>query len=228
MYFSRIRRPISSALSEGNLPIQAGNIYEEHKFIWGLFPFDKEAERDFLYRRLDAEGFQQFFVVSNRKPLESLNSWEIAIKSYKPKIVIGTQLHFNLRVNPVVTKMPEGPGSKKRKREDVYMDALAKNKTVPEAERSTNAEILQACAFQWLSERSEQNGFAVSKGSVIVEGYQRFEITTKKDTNKITMGVIDYSGILTVTDSGLFNRTLCQGLGKSKSFGCGLMMIKKV
>jgi len=129
MYFSRIRRPISSALSEGNLPIQAGNIYEEHKFIWGLFPFDKEAERDFLYRRFDAEGFQQFFVVSNRKPLESLNSWEIAIKSYKPKIVIGTQLHFNLRVNPVVTKMPEGPGSKKRKREDVYMDALAKNKT---------------------------------------------------------------------------------------------------
>lgn len=228
MYFSRIRRPISNALTEGNLPIQAGNIYEEHKFIWGLFPFDKEAERDFLYRRFDAEGFQQFFVVSQRKPLESLHAWEVAIKSYEPKIDIGTQLHFNLRVNPVVTKMPEGPGSKKRKREDVYMDALAKSKTVPEAERSTNAEILQECAFQWLSERSEQNGFAVSQDSVIVEGYQRFEITTKKDNHKIQMGVIDYNGVLTVTDFGLFRRTLYQGLGKSKSFGCGLMMIKKV
>jgi len=228
MYFSRIRRPTSNALSEGSLPIQAGNIYEEHKFIWGLFPFDKEAERDFLYRRFDVEGFQQFFVISKRKPLESLHSWEISIKSYEPKIDIGAQLHFNLRVNPVVTKMPEGPDSKKRKREDVYMDALAKNKAVPEAEKSTNAEILQECALQWLSERSEQNGFAVSQDSVIVEGYQRFEINTKKDSNKIKMGVIDYSGILTVTNFSLFSRTLYQGLGKSKSFGCGLMMIKKV
>ena len=228
MYFSRIRRPIEYALSQMNQKLQSGNINDEHKFIWDLFPHDKEATRDFLYRRFDTEGFQQFFVLSERRPLERLDAWEIEIKPYEPKIEIGRRLHFSLRANPVVTKMPEGTTSKKRKREDVFMDALARNRELPETERASRQDVLNESASSWLVGRAEPNGFSVSRDSVLVEGYQRFEIHKRKDSNKIQMGVVDYSGILTVTNTGLFYKTLNQGLGKSRAFGCGLLMIKKV
>ncbi|NCB97008.1 MAG: type I-E CRISPR-associated protein Cas6/Cse3/CasE [Bacteroidia bacterium] len=228
MYFSRIRRPVELALSQKYLKLSVGNIGEEHKFIWQLFPHDKDADRDFLYRRFDTDAFQQFFVLSSRKPLENLPTWEIDAKLYEPKIKVGNHYHFNLRVNPVVTKMPMGTDSKKRKRDDVYMDALAKNKAAPETERVSKAEILQNSAMQWLLERAESNGFSVSRDTVLVEGYQRFEMNSRKDKQRIQIGVIDYSGSLTVSNVGLFYRTLNQGLGKSRAFGCGLLMIKKV
>lgn len=228
MYFSRIRRPIEHNLSHINVGMQVGNIGDEHSFIWGLFPHDKDAVRDFLYRRFDADGFQQFFVLSKRKPLASQAQWVVESKPYEPKIEVGSRLHFNLRANPVVTKMPEGTTSKKRKREDVFMDGLAKNRAIPESDRASRAEVLNESATRWLVGRSEQSGFSVSCDSVLVEGYQRFEIAKRKDNNKIQIGVVDFSGILTVTNAGLFYKTLNQGLGKSKAFGCGLMMIKKV
>ncbi|WP_225391738.1 type I-E CRISPR-associated protein Cas6/Cse3/CasE, partial [Escherichia coli] len=37
---------------------------------------------------------------------------------------------------------------------------------------------------------------------------------------------VDYTGMLTVTDPGLFLQRLSQGYGKSRAFGCGLMLIK--
>lgn len=227
MYFSRIRRRIENDPSQVHLKMQPGNIGEEHKFIWDLFPHDKDAERDFLFRRFDADDFQQFFVLSKRRPVESLDRWEIACKPYEPKLEVGTRLYFNLRANPVVTKMPEGTTSKKRKREDVFMDALAKNRAVPEADRASREEVLNTSATSWLANRAEQNGFSVSRESVLVEGYQRFEIAKRKNNNKIQIGVVDFSGMLTVTNVGLFYKTLNQGLGKSRAFGCGLMMIKK-
>jgi len=198
MYFSRIRRPNKWALFQITPRMQFGNINDEHKFIWELFPNNQDADRDFLYRRFDVEGYQQFFVLSQRKPLESLYTWEIKIKHYEPKIEVGTRFHFSIRANPVVTKMPEGNTSKKRKREDVFMDALAKNKAVPEAKRPSQADVLNESATRWLSERAESNGFLVSSDSVLVEGYQRFEINKRKNHNKIQMGVVDYLGIIPI------------------------------
>lgn len=42
----------------------------------------------------------------------------------------------------------------------------------------------------------------------------------------IQFSSVDYTGMLTVTDPGLFLQRLSQGYGKSRAFGCGLMLIK--
>jgi len=39
---------------------------------------------------------------------------------------------------------------------------------------------------------------------------------------------VDFQGILTVTDPELFRKALYEGLGKSKAFGCGLMLVRRV
>jgi CRISPR system Cascade subunit CasE len=39
---------------------------------------------------------------------------------------------------------------------------------------------------------------------------------------------LDYKGVLCVTDTELFKTTLFNGIGRSKAFGCGLMMVRRV
>lgn len=227
MYFSKICIK-NEAFHSGLMRNEPMSLYNEHAFIWNLFPYDAQANRDFLYRRLEVKDGLQYYVLSTRKPIEHPIQYEIETKPYTPIINHGESLRFSLRVNPVVTKKIEGAGSKKRKREDIYMDALAKNKQLPESERLPNSVLLNSCALDWLEQRAKSNGFAASREEVIVEGYRRFEMRKKRGTDKITFGAVDFTGILTVTNKELFSRVLQQGLGKSKAFGCGLLLIRRL
>lgn len=227
MYLSRVqRRPGVTLMSMYRNPPLA-DPYEEHAFIWALFEKDGDIGRDFLYRRVDEQTGSLFYVLSKRKPQEGNEQWEVETKSFKPVIKIGDRFQFSLRANPVITKKPEGSASKKRRRDDVFMNALAEYKDVPHAQRPTNAEILTKSAFEWLDQRAQSNGFHVATESVLVEGYRKVEMVKRSRKDSIQFGVVDYSGILEVTNVGLFYKALNQGIGKSRAFGCGLLLIKR-
>jgi len=49
----------------------------------------------------------------------------------------------------------------------------------------------------------------------------------KRKGADIRFSSLDYEGVLKVTDLDLFNQTLRRGMGKSKAFGCGLMMVRR-
>lgn len=227
MYLSRVqRRPGTiQALTYPN-PLLLGP-YEEHAFIWGLFEKDGDIKRDFLYRRVDDRAGALFYVLSERKPEENHELWAVETKPFEPVIRLGDRFHFSLRANPVVTKKPEGSASKKRKRDDVFMNALAEYKDIPVSQRPTNAQILTTSAYGWLEQRARSNGFEVSSDSVLVEGYRKVEMVKRSNKDSIQFGVVDYSGILEVTNVGLFYKALNQGIGKSRAFGCGLLLIKR-
>lgn len=42
----------------------------------------------------------------------------------------------------------------------------------------------------------------------------------------IQFSSVDYTGVLVINDPVLFLQRLAQGYGKSRAFGCGMMMIK--
>ena len=86
--------------------------------IWKIFPEDRDARRDFLYRRFDTGRFPQYYVLSKRRPVSEGMMWNIETREYNPVIRPGDGFSFSLRVNPVVTTMPEGTDSKKRKRDE--------------------------------------------------------------------------------------------------------------
>jgi CRISPR system Cascade subunit CasE len=54
----------------------------------------------------------------------------------------------------------------------------------------------------------------------------RFAKTAERRTVQLT--TVTYDGRLTVTDPDLVRRTLTQGLGKAKAYGCGLMTLAPV
>ncbi len=204
------------------------NAYREHQHLWRLFDVDPDAKRDFLFRREQpAGGFPRFYLLSAREPQHHDNVWQIETKNYQPVISNGQQLAFSLRVNPVITRR-DAQG--RQCRHDVVMDV--KHRTgfnkLPVNERPLLNELIQQAGLEWLQKRAEGHGFSLSPDNVLVEGYQQHRASKKGGKKPIRYSTLDFTGRLTVTDTGLFQQTLTKGIGSAKAFGCGLLLVRCV
>lgn len=82
----------------------------------------------------------------------------------------------------------------------------------------------QQAALDWLAAQGERSGFTLLDTSV--DAYRQQQLRRENSRQLIQFSSVDYTGMLTVTDSGLFLQRLSLGYGKSRAFGCGLMLIK--
>lgn len=224
MYFSRVRF-VSQGLDHQRL-IQnlSESAYAEHRLLWGLFPDDPEADRDFLFRR-DAlpehDRFHSpvrplFYLVSRRQPMTTPGLLRVESREYRPALSAGDRLSFSLRVNPVVTR--DG------KRRDVVMDARKRIEREG-GEMVARAVLMEQQGLAWLEKRAEKHGFSVSASSTRVEGYLQHRFIRKGQD--IRFSTLDYVGILTVTDPERFAHALFTGIGPAKAFGCGMLLVKR-
>jgi CRISPR system Cascade subunit CasE len=226
MYLSRITlsdRPDLQQLAR----YATADAYGEHQMLWRLFEPHPEAQRDFLYRRVLSHGRPRYFLLSHRAPVADLGLWHIdPPKPFAPRLNIGARLAFMLRANPVVTRKDEGG---RPHRHDVVMDLknqVGYRKKAPH-EREPLAILAQQAGTAWLATRAERHGFSVRPGQVHIEGYQQREVRKRTGEHSIRYSTLDFEGLLTVTDPEVFTRTLCQGLGHAKAFGCGMMLVRR-
>ena len=77
---------------------------------------------------------------------------------------------------------------------------------------------------KWLCEKGAKNGFFVEVESLVItpEGYQESEVR-----KTVTFLSVLYKGYLTITDPEAFRNAWVNGIGSSKAFGCGLLMLGK-
>lgn len=214
MYFSRITLWQNAGKNQAFWRL--GSEYSIHQAVWDLFGDHVGRERDFLYRLDNIGRFPLIYTVSVRKPVDNSSLWNLDIKDYNPKIIVGMRLGFLLKVNPTIKR--DG------KRHDVVMDK--KKKMSSNQEKISNNEIAQIAGEQWLNTRSEKNGFKVEQ--VSVDGYYQLRLIKKKDNAEIRYSAIDFKGILSVTDVDIFQKLLFDGIGAEKGFGCGLMLVRKI
>nr|WP_263449516.1 type I-E CRISPR-associated protein Cas6/Cse3/CasE [Klebsiella grimontii] len=185
--------------------------YAMHQWLWELFP--EGPERQFLYRREELQGAFRFFVLSLEPPAES-EIFDIQYRPFVPTLIAGQTLCFSLRANPTICK-----GGK---RHDLLM----------EAKRQVRGQVngpdiwlhQQQAAQGWLARQGEQNGFSLRE--VNVDAYRQQQVVRVKSRQMIQFSSVDYSGVLVVNEPTLFLQRLIQGYGKSRAFGCGLMLIK--
>nr|WP_259653719.1 type I-E CRISPR-associated protein Cas6/Cse3/CasE [Klebsiella grimontii] len=185
--------------------------YAMHQWLWELFP--EGPERQFLYRREELQGAFRFFVLSLEPPAES-EIFDIQYRPFAPTLIAGQTLCFSLRANPTICK-----GGK---RHDLLM----------EAKRQVRGQVngpdmwlhQQQAAQGWLARQGEQNGFSLRE--VNVDAYRQQQVVRVKSRQMIQFSSVDYSGVLVVNEPTLFLQRLIQGYGKSRAFGCGLMLIK--
>lgn len=198
-----------------------GDGYFEHRLLWNIFSDGPERKRDFLYRRLEAG---RILAVSERRPTRE-HRW-VRTLDYDPQLRAGQRLAFSLRVNPVVSRRD---GDKRQHRHDVVMEAKKKleRQGVAKEQRPPLAELVKEAGLTWLTSRAEQAGFAINEREVLVEGYVQHRLDSpRKGRRQAQFSSLDFSGLLTVEDPGLFRQTLFNGLGPAKAYGCGLLLIK--
>jgi CRISPR system Cascade subunit CasE len=68
----------------------------------------------------------------------------------------------------------------------------------------------------------------VSPDEVVAEGYIQQKFMKKKGKHLISISTMDFDGILEVIDPEKMHQTLMEGIGPSKGFGCGLLLVKPV
>ena len=79
---------------------------------------------------------------------------------------------------------------------------------------------------QWLLERAEKHGFALREEEFTVTRVQ-WQHFAKHGTRPVTLLAVTYEGVLQVTDAEQFRALLCQGIGRGKAYGLGLMTVMR-
>jgi CRISPR system Cascade subunit CasE len=139
-------------------------------------------------------------------PLAS--SWETV--SYAPRLSrleTGEVMAFRLTANPV------------------------KQSRDPEMLGKRLPHVTAAQQRDWLLRRSEAHGFRVPIGvdgepDVLVSRRNRHSF--RRGNGMVTLVTAQFDGRLEIIDVDIFRRTLSHGLGRAKSYGCGLLTVAGV
>lgn len=231
MHLSRVRIE-SRALDGGRLrDVLRGNQYGNHQLLWKLFPdserrpflFRQELERESGHGRWGARGLPLFYVVSVDEPVPVPGLLSCESKRFDPQLYGGQRLAFRLRANPVVAR--KDPERERSRHHDVLMDAkrVARNEGI---ENSTEIrQRMDDAARAWLCDgaRAESRGYTLVSDPE-VHGYQQH--VHRRKGGQIRFSSVDYEGLLEITDPDRFRRTLVEGIGRSRAFGCGLWLIR--
>lgn len=255
MYLSRIE--LTDAISEQSQLglLLRDRSYGIHRLLWDLFSnnerflFREENAQEQMAR---SRALPIYYVVSNTEPKSASPIFTVTTKAYAPILKAGDQLLFRLRANPTVAKK-QGP-DKKSQRHDVVMNAqrtwlhhacgernldMAGEKKALRQRLLNHADFagksgeeklsayledaIQSAAVAWLAERGEKHGYELQ--SVQATGYRWNALPEKgRDAGFSSM---NYEGVLKVIEPEKFVDMLGAGLGPSKAFGCGLMLIRR-
>jgi CRISPR system Cascade subunit CasE len=207
--------------------------YAEHQWLWEFFDLPRKSDRPFLFRREDKSGQARFYLVSQIPPRSLYASWKVETREYRPKLVVGDTLCFSLRANPALKVNVEG--KKHGARHDVVMHekkrlltgkGLQKWADWQTPDRPPLYELVRETCGAWLEKLAGKKGFALEAEKLAVDGYQPMKLWAGKDSNLRQFSCVDFSGELRVTDPEQFQKTLMEGIGPARAFGCGLLLVR--
>lgn len=207
MYLSRV--PLNVNLRETMKALASPSKF--HGAVESSFSGEKKRR---LWRLDTLFGQQYILILSEDIPdLEGFSSrygyvGRYETKDYSPfldKIKEGQLWGFRLTANPTVSKMRENSRGK------------------------VLAHITSEHQKGWLIKRAADLGFSLEGKSfeVVQSKWYRFY---KKDFDKassVQLLSVTFEGILTVKDAEKFRQMLCDGIGREKAYGMGLLTIVK-
>lgn len=185
-----------------------------HGIVENCFELENPRKRHLW--RLDLTRRDNYLLIVSREKPEIASAVDqigfykgSAVKSYTEflnSIKNGRTYRFQLKANPV--KRPKVNG---------------KSHAVPL--------ISEEEQLDWLNCHSKNHGFAVlpNKIKIIEDETTCFTKKTKERTRTpITMKCVTYDGVLTVTDADTLRKTLMDGMGRERAFGCGLLTLAPI
>lgn len=161
-----------------------------------------------LWRIDDLNGKKYILIVSESVPdlkafAEQFGyTGEYETKDYSPfldRISDGERWQFRLTANPVVSK----------------------------SHGKIMAHITPEYQKKWLAGRAEKLGFALHEieFQTVQSKWYDFRKKSGAGSARIRLLSVTFEGILTVTDAERFKETLCNGIGREKAYGQGMLTI---
>jgi CRISPR system Cascade subunit CasE len=212
-------------------------------FLWR----EKAPGEYYILSRTQPNNGHGLFALDTKEFAPSLKAGDILRFSLRANPVVTRK-----NVPPEGERKLDGKGRPRGLRCDIVMDALApyegktkRDKTpsltagegnVP-SERAKRREAETAKAAQaWIDGQGRKAGFSLVEKT---EGDGVFFSASNYETVRVprlqgpiyaapaTFGVLDFEGMIEVTNPALFLERLAHGFGKAKAFGCGLMLIRR-
>lgn len=196
--------------------------YQAHELAWKFYSRGASQERDFVYRYDPGPSGATLLAVAEHEPAP-LEGWRVESKPYDVDVEAGDVLSFALRANP--TSRDHSTGSDNNRRHDVVMIEKRKRRAAEELYRET--EVVQEACSRWLAARAERHGFHVEPEGVLAQGYEPLAFQRPRDRQALAITSVDFVGRLRVLDPDLFRDALRRGVGPAKSFGFGLLLVKR-
>jgi CRISPR system Cascade subunit CasE len=201
-----------------------------HAAVEGSFPTDKKART--LWRIDRREKSFYLLAVSRHEPdfrhiIEQFgwpsSNQQGEIRGYEPflqRVAVGQKWGFRLRANPTFSE-PVGPG--KRGKVCPYgtphqQEQWLKKRALTHGFKLLHATVTQREIRVFSKKRDEQ-------GSENGEGAVK---DRDKDKDKVTLAMATFEGALRVGDPELLTKALCNGIGRAKAYGCGLLTLAKI
>ena len=203
-----------------------------HAAVLASFPPDVQSGdgKGRVLWRLDQEGHTlSLYIVSPGKPsfehLQQQAGWENeeswAIRDYAPvldSISRGKRFRFRLDANPVRSVHDPDTGKVKR---FAHVTATQQREWLIERADSMGVKFLPADTSSRLDSTDENSDKAVT--------VSRREIMKFRRNNAlVTIARAQFDGVLEVTDAEKFLYVLTNGIGRAKSYGCGLMTLAPI
>jgi CRISPR system Cascade subunit CasE len=167
------------------------------------------------------------YAVSQRRPFISENSsWYVDAKLYDPVIAAGERLYFSLRVSACKKRYEEN--GRLKKTDIVIAKKRMIGRELPPGKMPPNQEIAHMAASEWMKRQGETNGFVLLDFQVTKHDWNEFYKKNPKGTHKISFPTLDLDGLLRVVSPEDFRKMLFKGIGAARSFGCGLMLVRRI
>lgn len=190
---------IVSTLTLDRADIKALSIFDDYSLHRVVYTLFPQNKRDFLFYDLGGNrDFRKILILSENQPQVPANG-SIESKNLPENFLQHSTYAFQVLLNPV-----------RRKADD---KTLLPIKGQDDLKR-------------WFLTKESAWGFKVNPTTLEVSetGVQVIE----KGNNKITLNRAKFRGILEVTDQNRFEFIFCNGLGKAKAFGFGLLQLKQL
>jgi len=200
--------------------------YLMHQAVADLF--GQQERREHLYRVVrEWPGGRDLVVLSTTQPssVEALPSpahrraTMVESRSYDPAFSSDQLLDFELRINAtavVTTGDPSGIGTRRKQRVDVWESVWGHNKKTEESPGSIYGQYLR---------RKLMPVAEVLEVSVTERG----EVQARRGDSAAPIRFVatNLIGTLRVVDPDGFLGVMATGIGRSKAFGCGLLLVSR-
>jgi CRISPR system Cascade subunit CasE len=181
------------------------DVYKLHQTILQGFSAYQNCDRVlFRVEPEERNALVSVLIQSTLEPdwnlLKETNQGVISIKTkeFSPQLLAGDVLRFRLRANPTVCR--EG------KRYGLIRDGSLR---------------------EWLTKKEDKIGAVFIDIISMDEGYINGIKNNGQSRHRVNLKVARFEGMVRVINPEIFDRTLKDGIGPAKAFGCGLLSLAR-